>query len=60
MFVLDALFDQIHQILSNVEIIGILVRRSPISAIDVRVGRKLVKRRSARDAAPGQTAKYQL
>jgi hypothetical protein len=38
MLVLDALFDHIQQISSNVEIIGSLVQCSPISAIDVRVG----------------------
>jgi hypothetical protein len=37
---LDALFDRIHQISSNVEIIGSLVQCSPISAIDVGVGSK--------------------
>ena len=37
MLVLDALFDHFRQISSNVEIIGSLVQRSPISAIDVRV-----------------------
>jgi hypothetical protein len=30
MLVLDALFDHIRQISSNVEIIGSLVRRSPV------------------------------
>jgi hypothetical protein len=38
MLVLDALFDHMAQISSNIEIIGSLVRGSPISAIDVRVG----------------------
>ena len=38
MFVPDALFDHIHQISSNIEIIGSLVQCSPISAIDVRCG----------------------
>src|SRR5262249_56969878 len=37
MLVLDARFDHIQQILSNVEIIGSLVQCSLISAIDVRV-----------------------
>jgi hypothetical protein len=38
MLVLDALFDHFQQISSIVEIIGSLVQRSPISAIDVGVG----------------------
>src|SRR5215813_1434102 len=36
--VLDALFDHIHQISSDVEIRGGLLQRSPTPAIDVRVG----------------------
>jgi hypothetical protein len=36
MLVLDALFDHIRQISSNVEIIGNLVQCPAISAIDVR------------------------
>jgi hypothetical protein len=40
MLVLDALFDHIQQISSNVKIIGAWPVR-PISAIDVRVGVKL-------------------
>jgi hypothetical protein len=35
MLVLDALFDHMAQISSNIEIIGSLVQYSPISAIDV-------------------------
>src|SRR5262249_2266742 len=40
MLVLDALFDHFHQISSNVEIIGRLVQCSPISAVDVGIGRQ--------------------
>jgi len=38
MLVLDALFDHFQQKSSHVEIIGSLVRRSPVSASDVRAG----------------------
>jgi hypothetical protein len=38
MLVLDALFDHIQQISSNVEIIGSLVRCSPISAMMSELG----------------------
>jgi hypothetical protein len=47
MLVLDALFDHIQQISSNVEIIGSLVLCSPISAIDVRVGARAGRPSSA-------------
>jgi hypothetical protein len=52
MFALDALFDHIHQISSNVEISGSLVQCSPISAIVLRVGDLLVVAQSHALAPP--------